>query len=99
MTRRAQEKALKVVSAASRKRGFRYHVRVRSYNGAIDSYIRVRALSVIHADARACELAAIRHEKKGYGEPGDWYMVYVSLDPGDTGKFEAYLRARREEEA
>ncbi len=71
---------------------FKWMVRVRTYNGAIDSAVRVRAASMFEATIKARRGASKRHPAY---KPDDWYPLYAVLY--DVERYEKLFTELRKE--
>jgi hypothetical protein len=67
-------------------------VRVRTYNGAIDSAVRVKAVSMFEATIKARRGASKRHPAY---KPDDWYPLYAVLY--DVERYEKLFTELRKE--
>lgn len=64
----------------------RWHVRLRTYSGHIDSYVRVKATDALSAGERAKSLAAKRHADVGMGDREEWFVIFVAIHTADIRK-------------
>jgi hypothetical protein len=80
------------------RKKLRWHAQVRTFNGGITTYVKVRADTIEDAAAKAVKQAAERHESERihgieYVE-ADWFVIYLGLHDPDQNRINEVLKRK-----